>query len=143
MQKSFGSFREASAFAASYCREHRIAARLSRDGEQWMVTAGSTAPIPPSEPPSVSGRNQPRVEPPSAEEFRAQQWQDERTETEVQTERRRIMLELSKAELSTRDELPKEPTARWETCHQCGGDGGAGGRCPRCGGTGFEPHGTE
>lgn len=24
-------------------------------------------------------------------------------------------------------------------CHQCGGDGGAGGRCPRCGGNGFEP----
>jgi uncharacterized protein YifE (UPF0438 family) len=26
-----------------------------------------------------------------------------------------------------------------ETCHQCGGDGGAGGRCSRCGGNGFEP----
>ena len=25
------------------------------------------------------------------------------------------------------------------TCRQCGGDGGAGGRCPRCGGNGFEP----
>lgn len=24
-------------------------------------------------------------------------------------------------------------------CRQCGGDGGAGGRCPRCGGNGFEP----
>lgn len=27
----------------------------------------------------------------------------------------------------------------FEFCHQCGGDGGAGGRCPRCGGNGFEP----
>lgn len=27
----------------------------------------------------------------------------------------------------------------YEICHQCGGDGGAGGRCPRCGGNGFEP----
>ncbi len=24
-------------------------------------------------------------------------------------------------------------------CRQCGGDGGAGGRCPRCGGNGIEP----
>jgi rubrerythrin len=24
------------------------------------------------------------------------------------------------------------------SCRQCGGDGGAGGRCPRCGGNGFE-----
>lgn len=30
-------------------------------------------------------------------------------------------------------------TMQWENCHQCGGDGGAGGRCPRCGGNGFEP----
>lgn len=28
---------------------------------------------------------------------------------------------------------------KWTPCHQCGGDGGAGGRCPRCGGNGFEP----
>lgn len=28
---------------------------------------------------------------------------------------------------------------RWTPCHQCGGDGGAGGRCPRCSGNGFEP----
>lgn len=28
---------------------------------------------------------------------------------------------------------------KWMPCHQCGGDGGAGGRCPRCGGNGFEP----
>jgi len=28
---------------------------------------------------------------------------------------------------------------KWLPCHQCGGDGGAGGRCPRCGGNGFEP----
>jgi uncharacterized Zn finger protein len=27
----------------------------------------------------------------------------------------------------------------WLSCHQCGGDGGAGGRCPRCFGNGFEP----
>lgn len=31
------------------------------------------------------------------------------------------------------------PQSAWESCHQCGGDGGAGGRCPRCGGNGFEP----
>jgi uncharacterized protein YifE (UPF0438 family) len=30
-------------------------------------------------------------------------------------------------------------TSSFEICHQCGGDGGAGGRCPRCGGNGFEP----
>lgn len=30
------------------------------------------------------------------------------------------------------------PTERWAPCHQCGGDGGAGGRCPSCGGNGFE-----
>ncbi len=28
---------------------------------------------------------------------------------------------------------------QFENCRQCGGDGGAGGRCPRCGGNGFEP----
>lgn len=27
---------------------------------------------------------------------------------------------------------------RWMPCRQCGGDGGVGGRCPRCGGNGFE-----
>jgi hypothetical protein len=26
-----------------------------------------------------------------------------------------------------------------QMCHQCGGDGGISGRCPRCGGNGFEP----
>lgn len=31
------------------------------------------------------------------------------------------------------------PTEKWMPCHQCGGDGGAGGRCPSCGGNGFEP----
>lgn len=35
---------------------------------------------------------------------------------------------------------PKTATDnRWAPCRQCGGDGGAGGRCPRCGGNGFEP----
>jgi len=28
---------------------------------------------------------------------------------------------------------------RWSICHICGGDGGPGGRCWRCGGNGFEP----
>ena len=28
---------------------------------------------------------------------------------------------------------------RFANCRQCGGDGRAGGRCPRCGGNGFEP----
>jgi uncharacterized protein YifE (UPF0438 family) len=28
-------------------------------------------------------------------------------------------------------------TGRWLACHQCGGDGGAGGRCPSCSGNGF------
>jgi len=34
---------------------------------------------------------------------------------------------------------PEPKTKTFEFCHQCGGDGGAGGRCPRCGGNGFEP----
>ncbi len=28
---------------------------------------------------------------------------------------------------------------KWTFCHNCGGDGGPGGRCLRCGGNGFEP----
>lgn len=35
--------------------------------------------------------------------------------------------------------IPREPAPKWESCHQCGGDGGVDGRCPRCGGDGFEP----
>lgn len=44
--------------------------------------------------------------------------------------------------LLARSNAPPIPSAsadRWKFCHQCGGDGGAGGRCPRCGGNGFEP----
>ena len=34
---------------------------------------------------------------------------------------------------------PKTTEKPFTSCRQCGGDGGAGGRCPRCGGNGFEP----
>ena len=39
------------------------------------------------------------------------------------------------------DPLPKEslPSTKHSSCRQCGGDGGSGGQCPRCGGNGFEP----
>ncbi len=47
---------------------------------------------------------------------------------------RRILLEQERS--STPVASPKN---KWESCHQCGGDGGAAGRCPRCGGNGFEP----
>lgn len=42
--------------------------------------------------------------------------------------------------VSTKTTQIIEPSGmQWENCRQCGGDGGAGGRCPRCGGNGFEP----
>ena len=50
-----------------------------------------------------------------------------------QIEMQKIMLERS-ATVS-----PLASNATWEQCHICGGDGGAGGRCPWCRGNGFEP----
>lgn len=35
--------------------------------------------------------------------------------------------------------LESEQSNLYATCKQCNGDGGAGGRCPRCGGNGMEP----
>ena len=40
-------------------------------------------------------------------------------------------------------DAPLSNSAKWDFCNQCGGDGGAGGNCPRCGGNGFEPSDTE
>lgn len=49
---------------------------------------------------------------------------------------------LRKYEPPVRPSTPEatEPADKtWAFCHSCGGDGGPGGRCLRCGGNGFEP----
>lgn len=138
MERRFNSFRDASAFAATYCQEHRVSGRLSRDGEDWIVIvdspySGKSSDLPPKRSlPAV--RSPARLEAPSAQDFMEQQWEAEKSRNQEQIERRRAMLEHSKGEAK-----PTKDPGRWEACHQCGGDGGAGGRCPRCGGNGFEP----
>jgi hypothetical protein len=56
-------------------------------------------------------------------------------------EARRRDLEHRRGSLAKRtDGAAVESTASGTVfCYQCNGDGGAGGKCPRCGGNGFEP----
>ncbi|MFZ4441363.1 MAG: hypothetical protein ACOYOS_23370 [Syntrophales bacterium] len=48
--------------------------------------------------------------------------------------------DLIEADTKTANSTSDIQTGRkWLPCRQCGGNGGPGGRCPRCYGNGFEP----
>jgi hypothetical protein len=36
-----------------------------------------------------------------------------------------------------KEEVPRPPSTKWQTCKGCMGYGGMGGGCARCGGTGY------
>ena len=47
MKQTFPSFREASKFASTYCREHSCSAQLSRENDAWVVTIDAPQSAPP------------------------------------------------------------------------------------------------
>ncbi|MBL9152928.1 MAG: DUF413 domain-containing protein [Verrucomicrobiales bacterium] len=64
---------------------------------------------------------------------------DLKSEVEELKRRNKKLIKLADGvELNQQRESPKSEHVH-ETCIQCWGDGGAGGRCPRCGGNGLEP----
>lgn len=156
MSHIFSSFKEAARFAAKHCSENRVTATLERVGMEWRVVPApssethSRAPVvAETQDPDENWWEEPQPETSSerylreAEERRRKAEAEEKSRQEWVKKRDKnladgVYLGPPVYPVPRPKPVSESGTGRFDPCRQCGGDGGAGGRCPRCGGNGFE-----